>query len=367
MIAICPECSKAVPEQCRLPFVCGCTKAVLTTKEKWLIPSVTQKTFEARKKKEATAKIARQHKEERGRQLWAELHCHLGSDPEFYSAWRAKILQEKCGCSKHFLDMERTHPINLSDSASFFESSIAMHNAVNERLKKPILSIEEAYTLWRHRRPSTNRTRCIVTVAVGDECQAISQLTKPFMQAYADRCDADLICLTNRLRDWWGLEKFRTYYFASQYEECLFLDADVVVKPDAPSIFDRKSSVAIHDEASFHTSLEWLEKERSSVRLASGVNVADSSQCFNSGVVYVRRQAANVWLPPEVAIGSSHCAEQIWVQHQAAKHDVELLDFRWNWCGFFGKFETGIDDAWLVHFANTHPKLERIKRLIDTL
>lgn len=362
----CPNCIKPV-ESDRRPYVCVCTKAVLSTRDQWIVPKPKIRLADFQGDPQQRHLENQQRREERGRMLWRELHLHTACDKEWYSAWRSKIVSDKCGCGKDFKQIESTHPIDFSSADSFFESSVVMHNAVNAKLGKPTASFDEAYALWRHRRPSTNRTRCIVTVAVGNQCQSILKLTKPFMQAYADRCGADLICLTNRLCDWWGLEKFRTYYFASQYDECLFLDADVVVKPDAPSIFDRNSYVSLHDDTSYLPNMDWLIKERRQVRTISSTDIIETLQCWNSGVVYTRRQAADVWLPPAVAIGTSHCAEQIWVQHQAEKHDVELLDSRWNWCGFFKEFENGIDDAWFVHFANAHPKLERIKRLIDNL
>ena len=362
----CPNCLKVVSRVQR-PYVCSCTKAVLSTRNEWMLPKPKKRLSDFQGDPQQRHLQNQQRKEDRGRLLWKELHLHTACDRDWYRAWRSKIVNDKCGCGKHFQDLEKSSPIDFADPVLFFESSIAMHNAVNERLGKPIVSMAEAYALWRHRRPNTNRTRCIVTVAVGIEAQGILALTRPFMQRYSEFCDADLICLTNKTQDWWGLEKFRTYYFAQQYDQCLFLDADVVVKPNAPNIFDRYSYVALHDDTKYLPTLDWLVKERRQVKALSGCDLLESSVCWNSGVIYTRTQAADVWLPPEVAIGTSHCAEQIWVQHQAEKHDVELLDSRWNWCAFFKEFESGINDAWFVHFANAHPKLERIRRFVDRL
>lgn len=242
-----------------------------------------------------------------------------------------------------------------------------MHNAVNERLEKPQISIDEAYTLWRHRRPNTDRKRCIVTVAVGYEMLAIHRLTKPINQAYADRCDADFICLTNQIEPWWGLEKFRTWHFAKEYEECLFLDADAIVKPDAPIIFGLDAEVAMHNDYERLRSHDWLRKERSDISRMSGQQIRNDPTCFNTGFAYTRCSAADMWRRPERDIGTSHCAEQIWAEHQARKFQVAELDARWNWQWWFEGFGNGINDAWVVHFANAPNRLKLIGDYIATL
>jgi hypothetical protein len=234
--------------------------------------------------------------------------------------------------------------------------------------------MERAYVLWRNRRPSTSKTRCIVSVAVGLEMIEIAKETWPLMQAYADRCGADFIGLDNDTEDWWGLEKFRTGHFASQYDETLFLDADCVVREQSPSIFDEHlESIGICDESSKFNRRhrEWIIKERKSVESRSKVKIEHTEHSVNSGVVLCRRSASDIWKRPEVDIGTMHCAEQVWVGKQiddlvAIGASLGNLSFRWNWQYWYSDFVEGLQDAYIVHFSSASNRLALIKDYIRT-
>ena len=365
----CPECFRSRPESKKLPYVCLCANAIFTTSQEWLVPRKKQRKSDLRESKGVRARDAQQRLEEKHRRLWRALHLHRDCSRDWYESWRNQLVKTSCKCVTHFKELEKSHPIAFDSEQSFFESSVSMHNAVNERLEKPVCSLERANMLWRHKRPATNRTRCVVSVAVGYEMIAIARLTWPIMQAYADRCGADFIGLDNQTEDWWGLEKFRAGHFASQYAETLFLDADCVVQDSAPVIFDEhKESVCIHDDWGKLKNTEWLEIEREKVAKKSGVSIRHSSSCLNSGVVLSRKPASAIWLKPEVDIGTSHCAEQIWVEHQIRcglqGQSVKCLDARWNWQHWFRDFSEGLERAYIVHFANAPNRLETITRFI---
>ena len=376
-MSVCPECKNATPANCRLPYVCACTKAILTTKNEWLIPRVKQMQSDFRKTAMIRSHDLQQRKEEKGRQLWKAIHLHTECNRDWYADWREQLVKSKCNCGAHFRELERTHLISFESEQAFFESSIAMHNAVNDRLSKPQMSLEEAYMLWRHRRPDTGRKRCIVTVAVGYEMLAIHRMTKPINKAYADRCDADFICLTNQLEPWWGLEKFRTWHFAKEYEECLFLDADAIVSPDAPVLFGLDADVAMHDDYPRLPRTDWLQKERSAISRRTGEQIVQGQAMLNSGVVFTKQSAADIWKRPLEDIGTTHCAEQIWLEHQIDQAVTSgalfrKLDDKWNWQWWFGKhnegaFEAGLADAYIVHFANAPNRLKLIGDYINTL
>lgn len=368
----CPECSQPVPHDHQTPYVCSCTKAILTTKMQWLVPGKKQQADDLRKGKDVKARDAQQRKEERGRQLWRAIHTHRDRNREWYERWRSYLVKSKCNCSEHFLEVEKSHPISFESEQEFFESSIRMHNAVNEKLEKPICSMERAYMLWRHKRPATQNTRCIVSVATGYEMIAIAKMTWPTMQAYADRVGADFIGLDNQTEDWWGLEKFRTGQFASQYDETLFLDADCVVRGETPNIFnEHRESICILEEFDNYKSADWLTKERKIVSERSGVKIADDTMSLNSGVVLSRKSASCIWDKPTVDIGKTHCAEQIWVGKQVSDamangHSFRSLDRRWNWQYWFNDFAEGLEKAYIVHFASARNRLELINKYIAT-
>lgn len=88
------------------------------------------------------------------RTLWAIIHeiALLHDYPgdkqkikEFYHCLEHVFL---CGkCKQHYHDFLRDNPI--SDDMSLFPWSVKLHNSVNEKLGKPIMTINEAFNIWR--------------------------------------------------------------------------------------------------------------------------------------------------------------------------------------------------------------------------
>jgi hypothetical protein len=197
------------------------------------------------------------------------------------------------------------------------------------------------------------------------------------MQAYADRVGADLIDLDNDTEDWGPMEKFRTFHFANQYQQTLFVDADCVITDRCPDLFELYANadiVALNDWSYLYKT-DWLQRERKAVADKSGLVIDSPERCLNSGVVLVNRSAADIWSRPSVDIGRTHCAEQIYVEHRIANAVASgatfvYLDVRANWQWWFsthheGRFEDGLDDAWIVHFANAQDRYNTIKQYLD--
>lgn len=311
------------------------------------------------------------------RNAWRVIHeKHLGNADFLQQV--IESLPGVCDCTKKAKSIMVELPPVYDSPESWFEWTIAFHNAVNAKLNKPTVSLDRAYMLWRHRRPATDRTRAIITVANGTQFVQMLRLTRPFMQAYADRVNADLIDLDNDTESWGPMEKFRVWHFAQQYDEVLFVDADCVIKPECPDLFSLYTqSIVAHDDWSRLYKTDWLERERATVSEKTGVNIEHTSQCLNSGVVLSRRSSADIWKRPEADIGTSHCAEQIWLEHCIDKRIEEgatlgRLDVRANWQWWFsthddGSFEAGLADAWIVHFANAPNRLQLIGDYINTL
>jgi hypothetical protein len=311
------------------------------------------------------------------RHAWARLHLQEIGDVNWLYRW-STLIPGTCSCRNDASEILKKLPPVYDSPESWFEWTINFHNAVNTKLNKPTVSLDRAYMLWRHRRPATDRTRAIITVANGTQFVEMLRLTRPFMQSYADRVNADLVDLDNDTESWGPLEKFRVWYFAQQYDEVLFVDADCVIKPECPDLFSMYTqSIVAHDDWSRLYKTDWLERERATVAAKTGVSIEHTAQCLNSGVVLSRRSSADTWKRPEADIGTSHCAEQIWLEHCIDKRVKEgatfgRLDVRANWQWWFsthyaGAFEAGLKDAWIVHFANAANRLKLIGDYINTL
>jgi Erv1 / Alr family len=85
-----------------------------------------------------------------GPYFWGVIHlgCLTGSiTPEFMAMYPSVI---PCGmCGQHFAELLQESPFPESkDPMVLFEWSVAVHNQVNARIGKPIMSVDQAMALW---------------------------------------------------------------------------------------------------------------------------------------------------------------------------------------------------------------------------
>lgn len=304
---------------------------------------------------------------------YAPRNLHNWSTDEarkFYVLWKRSIPNITCNCQQDFNVIEHEFPPVFDSPEGFFERSWQWHNAVNAKLTRPCISLEEAKLLWFHDYlPDTeNRKRVVVTVATGAQFQQILQYTEPTLRYYAAKCGADFVKLTNVTQDWWGLEKFRVRRFAEAYDRCLFVDADILIHEDTPDLFDvvPDTHVAMHDDWPYQKSLKWLHMEREQVFQSQGLEAIHTTTCYNSGFVMVSKRHADVWTPPSRRpFPTSHCAEQIWVEYNASKYPMLDLDLRWNTQWWMHDiFWKEIENAHIIHLANCPNRLELLPKLV---
>jgi hypothetical protein len=100
--------------------------------------------------------------------LWAELHTRAARDayfvpsdspvPEIENQWLTQFAKRiRCKkCRAHWLRLVRDNPPPFADSshesritrASYFAWTVKLHNLINARIGKPILSLRVAKKLW---------------------------------------------------------------------------------------------------------------------------------------------------------------------------------------------------------------------------
>lgn len=205
---------------------------------------------------------------------------------------------------------------------------------------------------------SPRSERAVVTVAVGDECQGLLTITRPFMEAYARRLMADFVVL-----DWpghpnWRISsKFAIARVLDHYERIAFVDADVLLPPGCIDLFAQCGSheFGFVDETAVHRRQPWhgTLQEYARFRRVMGFNNVDPAWYGNCGVMVVPQTHKHVLLPPMNAIETDRLAEQ---HHtNAMLHDsgllFRLLDSRCNWMWWVDPgFRNAPPDA-VLHFA----------------
>lgn len=89
----------------------------------------------------------------KGAMFWAELHLyalrHTGKNSQgWLNEWISAIPFEGCPCEKHLKCFLGDNPVDWS---TFFEWTVDLHNAVNIRIGKPLIDVENARELWSNR------------------------------------------------------------------------------------------------------------------------------------------------------------------------------------------------------------------------
>ena len=87
--------------------------------------------------------IDRERLAQTGRELWSELHTSVTI--ETLQAWEEKIPNYSCKCKAFYTAWKVDNPPRQDD---FFSWTVELHNAVNTKLGKPTIAMEEARRLW---------------------------------------------------------------------------------------------------------------------------------------------------------------------------------------------------------------------------
>lgn len=78
-------------------------------------------------------------------ELWREVHTRQDATPEWFAGWLNRIPCSVCKTSLKTILEELGTP----DYTDWFAYSVRLHNAVNRKLGKPELSIDEAKAIWQ--------------------------------------------------------------------------------------------------------------------------------------------------------------------------------------------------------------------------
>jgi hypothetical protein len=287
--------------------------------------------------------------------LWSETVERNWLDVEF-----SKLIP--CGsCGGKWLEIRPQ--LDLSTPEAAFAASWRLHNVVStEHLEPPKAEItwEQCQAIYL----GTQRVdrNCVVTLATGPAVE-ILEISKPSIQAYAERCNADYIELRGTTEAWWGLEKFRVRNIARSYNRTLFLDCDVIVRDDCPDLFAMvpQDHVAMHDDWPHLEHFDWLKAERQTVFDSQAVEGSYPEQALNTGVVLCSREHADIWTRPIDPFPTSHCAEQIWIEHLAREYPVFKLPTELNCQWWMNDFEQRKPSSHVIHWANCKNKSDSMR------
>jgi hypothetical protein len=80
---------------------------------------------------------------------WIFLHDGSISTIEQLTEWELLIPQYGCSCKRFYAEWKAANAPDFTSPEAFFAWGVALHNAVNAKLGKPEITIDEAYSIWR--------------------------------------------------------------------------------------------------------------------------------------------------------------------------------------------------------------------------
>lgn len=221
--------------------------------------------------------------------------------------------------------------------------------------------------------------RALVTVAVGDAFK----IALPLFRRYAKKINADLFVIDET----WMTSETTPHFLkwkcnailAMGYTRIAFVDADIVIMPNAPDIFDAVSigTLGVFDEAP----VMWQRKLNradtckrfvaSWERQIGKLDYTYPGHYFNSGVM-VFNSSCNPLIHRDDGVYSFNTDtvfDQTYLNVMAAKFPKTLLDWRWNRMAitqaheFIGSNDMFFGGAYFLHYCGN--AVQKAQMLID--
>jgi tetratricopeptide (TPR) repeat protein len=149
----------------------------------------------------------------------------------------------------------------------------------------------------------------VVTLVTTSEFERLAETTLQTQRHYANRVNADMVVLKKRLYPHPHYDKWQLYDLLTDYDRTLFLDADIIVRPDCPDLFAMVPSDHVAGENEL-LSFPAQEKYLNDFLEAAGMHWLPCPFYLNGGVILASRIHRDIFRPPEVVLEQIPWPEQ---------------------------------------------------------
>ncbi len=199
------------------------------------------------------------------------------------------------------------------------------------------------------------RSRNVVcSLAIGEIFNEMKSLTLPLIQNYARKIGADFVLFDTEqihLKDI-GFEKYQIRQLLDSYERVLYLDIDLIVKPECPNLFEivPTEDFAAFLEDKYFIYSEFVDRRKSIVNAQQILgNLGWIKDYFNSGVMVIPRKHKNLFeIPKQYVIDMR---EQTQLNYDCKRLGIWIhdLDMRFNKMDFLNPLDRF--GAYIIHYA----------------
>lgn len=198
--------------------------------------------------------------------------------------------------------------------------------------------------------PKPSLDRCILVVAPNERPQKELEITGEAIKDYAAQCGADFVVIDKLPEvNHQCANKHVLSQVAKHYEQTLIVDTDIVIRPEAPNIFEEVplGTWGMMDELPQIYDCGaggWIRKEWIATCKASGKQLP-LTNIWNSGFAVAPRDAHKEYFAPDHEVPNFWCIEQHLLTYELMKSKrVVTLSDQWQagypWLDFPEKIKT---------------------------
>lgn len=206
----------------------------------------------------------------------------------------------------------------------------------------------------------------VLTIAMGDAYQKMARITHPSIRAYAERIGAEFMCIdvqkVSQTTPHW--EKFQIFDLLNDYERILYVDTDIIIRDDCPSLFDEVPPLKL---GAFNEAPFTIRSKEMMIDIARQYGTTIPSwdgKYYNTGVLVISRKHKYLFKKPAQEHFSFY--EQSYLNMQIAKQSVDMFDlhYKFNRMTCMDKV-TGEERfaSYVIHYAG-YPSLNFVLGLI---
>ena len=206
----------------------------------------------------------------------------------------------------------------------------------------------------------------LVTIVSGTQYQSLATITHLTFQNYANKIGAEFVVVKG---DEWG--RLKAYDLLDKYDRIIFLDTDIIIREDAPSLFqvipEEWFGAYNLGECFYPFDLKGFVQSHNLDPLNEPFS---EKHYYSAGVLVFSKKHKPIFEQPPYKIDSKENFEP-WFNYQLNKHlfplsTIKNIGARFNRMPFFDNCNHGRLEFYFIHYAQLLKSmgLENLKKLI---
>lgn len=203
--------------------------------------------------------------------------------------------------------------------------------------------------------------KALLTIVIGERIEKVWELTRPTFEAYADKVDADLIVMKQMSGGFPSAHwlKLAIHEFLhKKYHRLLYMDADIIIRPDAPDLFE----IIPEDALGIFNEGKWTPRaiaiHECMVKFGRTLPKWDKTSYYNTGVMVISRGQRHLFRPVDAIPNLKYnFGEQTFLNFRILAEEVKIkeLNFKYNRMSLMNKW-LGMTrlDSYIVHYAGVY-------------